>query len=207
MKIDLSTFNFPEFIAAFILAISLWILDRQRKPRFLVKIGKPSLLFGGSHKVLNLKIVNEKRKGISSFFNHVATQMRVYLHFLDYPTKAAFNKVTARWNSSREPVTPDYKNVDVGLALTNPREVLVPGEEGEISVAIRKKDNSSCFPFNNESYLYANKDYSKHDWEIKDDKFILKVEIQSAEAQDDTRDFLVLNKGTFEQFKIIELTQ
>lgn len=207
MRIDWSNFNFPEFIAAFILAVSLWILDRQRKPRFLVKIGKPSLLFQGSHKTLNLKVVNEKREGIASLFNHVATQVRIYLHFLDYPTKAGFNNVIARWNRSREPVTPDYKSIDIGLALTNPREVLVPGEEGEISVVIRKKDNPSCFPFNNESYLYANKDYAKPDWEIKDDKFIVMVQIQSAEVQGITREFLVLNKGTLEQFKITELTQ
>lgn len=207
MQIDWSTFNFPEFIAAFIFAISLWVIDKQRKPKFLLKIGKQSLLFEGNYKTLNLKVVNKKREGVFSLFNHVATQVRAYIRFLDYPTKAEFNKVIARWNSSREPVTPDYKNVDIGLALTNPREVLVPGEEGEISVVVKKKDNPSCFPFNNESYLYANKDYSKPDWEIKDDKFIVMVEIQSAEVQDFAREFLVLNKGTLEQFKITELTQ
>ncbi len=207
MRIDWLTFNPLEFIAAFILSISLWIIERQRKPKFLIKRGKPSLLFEDNYKTLNLKIINVKRKGITSFLNHVATQVRVYLYFLDYPSKVEFNKIIARWNSSREPVTPDYKNVDVGLALTNPREVLVSGEEGEISVVIRKKDKTSCFPFNNESYLYWKQDYSKPEWEIKDGKFIIRVEVQSAEVQDVIKEFLILNKGTIEQFKISELTQ
>jgi|GEM_PF-3535619 len=207
MKIDWSTFNILEFLAAFILAVSLWFLDKLRKPKFLIKKGNPSLLFNNNYKTLNLIITNEKRKGFRSLFNHVATQVRIYLHFLDYPTKSEFNKVIARWNSSREPVTPDYKNVDVGLALTNPRDMLVPGEESEISVVIRKKDKLSCFPFNNESYLYWNKDYSKPDWEITDDKFIVMVEIQSAEIQDTTVEFLILNKSSLEQFKITELAR
>lgn len=208
MQFDWSTFNFLEFIVAFLLALSLWFLQLQKKPKFTVEITKPSLIRDNNYKVLNLKITNRKRDGISLVFDHVATQIRLYLYFLDYPSRSEFNKIVARWNSSREPLTPDYQKVDVGLALTNPREVLVTGEEGEISVVIRKQDKESCFPFNNESYLYANRQdyaYAKPEWEIKDDKFIVKVEVQSAEVQNFSKEFLVLNKGTLDQFKITDL--
>lgn len=204
MQLDWLTFNFLEFIAAFILALLIWAGDKKFvKPKIKVRVGNPSILFDGNFKTLNLGVVNEKRGGILVLFNHVATQVRIHLHFLDYPSRAEFNDVIARWNSSREPVTPDYKNVDTGLALTNPREVLVPGQPGEISVVIRKRDSQFCFPFNNESYLH--KDYSKPQWEIKDDKFIVRVEFKSAEVHETVGEFIVLNKGTIDQFKIAEL--
>jgi hypothetical protein len=110
--------------------------------------------------------------------------------------------VIARWNSSREPLTPDYKNVDLGLALTHPREVLVPGDENEISVVIRKKDNKYCFPFSNESYIYQGKDFEVPGWKIEDDKFIVVVRIQCAEVDKMGGVFVVLNKSSLEQFKI-----
>lgn len=207
MQIDWTTFNTPGFLAAFILSLLFWVIDKIFvKPNLKIEIGKPSILSNGKLKVLNLKVLNVKRK-VLFLLNHTATQVRIYIHLLDYPSKAEFNNIIARWNSSREPVTPDYANVDIGLALTNPREVLVPGEEGEVSVVVKKKDSDSCYPFNNHSYVYAKDDYLKPEWEIKDNKFIVRVEIQSAETQKIIDEFIVLNKGTIDSFVISKLIE
>lgn len=187
-----------------VLAFGLYLYDKSIKPKLEVKLANPSNLPlpQGNFKSLNLKIVNKRREGILQFLNKPATQLRILLYFADFPTATLMNTVIARWNSSREPLTPDYKFIDYGLALTNPREVLVPGEEGEISVAIRKEDKSYCFPFNNTSYIYQQKDFEVPGWEIDDDKFIVVVRIQSAEIDKLGGVFIVLNKSSIDQFKI-----
>jgi len=192
-------------IIGFILAFGLYIYDKSIIiPNLEIQIAEPSnlSLSQGNFKSLNLKIVNINRKGVLKFLNKSATQVRVFLYFRDFSSKVLMNDVIARWNNSREPLTPDYKNVDLGLALTHPREVLVPGEENTLSVAIRKKENKYCFPFSNESYIYQNRDFEVPGWKIEDDKFFVDVRIQSAEVDKIAGTFIVLNKSTLEQFKI-----
>ena len=187
-----------------ILAFGLYLFDKSINPDLEIQIADTSKLSlaQGEFKSLNLKIINKKRDGILRFLNRSATQVKVFLYFSDFSSRVLMNTVIARWNNSREPLTPDYKNVDLGLALTHPREVLVPGDENEISVAIRKKDNRYCFPFSNESYIYQSKDFEVPGWKIEDDKFVVTVRIQSAEVDKMGGVFIVLNKSTLEQFKI-----
>lgn len=204
----LFTFDLPidlaSAIVGLLLALGLYVFDKSVEPDLQVSVAEPSKLplKQGEFKSLNLKITNTKKIGALKFLNRTATQIRVRLEFLDFHSKVSMNTIVARWNSSREPVTPDYKKVDIGLALVPPREVLVPGEESTISVVIRKKDNKYCFPFNNYSYLYQEKDFETEGWKIDDDKFIVKVKIQSAEIDKIGGEFVVLNKSTLEQFKI-----
>lgn len=203
LPIDLAS-SLTGGIIGLILAFGLYLFDKSINPDLEVQISDPSKLSltQGEFKSLNLKIINKKRDGILRFLNRPATQVKVFLYFSDFPSKGLMNTVIARWNNSREPLTPDYKNVDLGLALTHPREVLVPGDENEISVAIRKKDNRYCFPFSNESYIYQSKDFEVPGWKIEDDKFLVTVRIQSAEVDKMGGVFVVLNKSTLEQFKI-----
>ncbi len=206
------TFNLPIDLASsiaggvigLILAFGLYIYDKTRDPDLEVQVANSSILklTQGEFKSLNLKIMNKRKEGIFRFLNRPATQVRILLYFADFDSRVLMNSVIARWNNSREPLTPDYKNVDLGLALTHPREVLVPGDENEISVAIRKKDNKYCFPFSNESYIYQSKDFEVPGWRIDDDKFIISVRIQTAEIDKLAGVFVVLNKSTLEQFKI-----
>lgn len=196
--------NYLELSIGFVLGLIPWAIDRLTKPDLHITIANASnlSLSNGKYKSLNLKILNKRRHGVMKFFNKTATQLRCSITFYDFASKKQLfeNKIIARWNTTREPLTPDYKQVDVGLALTNPREVLTPGEETTISVAIKKDGVSSCYPFNNESYLH--KDFSKPEWEIKDDKFTVKVLLQPAESEDMSAEFLVLNKANLSQFKI-----
>ncbi len=191
-------------IIGFILSLMLYLYDKSIKPNLEVQLTNPSnlSLSQGKFKSLNLKIKNKKRDGILQFLNKSATQVRVFLYFSDFPTAILMNSVIARWNSSREPLTPDYKYVDLGLALTHPREVLVPGEESEISIAIRKDDKPYCFPFNNSSYIYQQDNFEVPGWKIEDKKFIVVVRIQTAEIDKFGGVFIVLNKSSLEQFKI-----
>jgi hypothetical protein len=154
----------------------------------------------GRFKAVNIKVINRRRTSFRSFFNQTATQVRGILIFKDFDSKKELFKIVARWNTTREPLTPDYKQVDVGLALTNPREVISPGEEATIPVAIKKEKNTSCYPFNNESYLHQ--DYSKPEWELADDKVIVSVQVKSAELELSPVDFLIINKKSLSQFSI-----
>lgn len=195
-------------IIGFSLAFGLYLFDKYIKPNIEVEISDYSdlPLPQGKFKSLNLQIANKRYTGILSFLNRTVTQARIVLSFQDYPSKVAMggmDRIIARWNSSREPVTPDYHDVDIGLALTNPREVIVPGERTTISVAIKKQGWTSCYPFNNESYIYQKKDdFKKPGWEINDDKFYVAVYIESAGLQKQLGEFIVLNKDGLEQFKI-----
>jgi hypothetical protein len=203
MEINNYTFNWIEFFFSILVALSIWLIDKLPKPNIKVEVGNISLMKEKGLKTLNLKLINKKK--IPSIFDRTATQVRIYLYFLDYPSQSEFNKIIARWNNSKEPVTPDYKNIDIGLALTNPREVLVPGQEEEISIVMRGNNDTFCYPFNNESYIHYEKNYFKPEWKITDKKFIVKVEMQSAEIQKVLGYFLVLNKATLEQFKITKI--
>lgn len=176
------------------------------KPTLELSVDKPSILplAQGKFKSLNLKITNKKRKGILKIFNRSATQIRIFLYFKDFSTGALMYSVIARWNDTREPLTPDYKDIDIGLALTHPREVLVPGQSNIISVAIKKENNTYCFPFSNESYMYQKRDFEVPGWKIEDDKFMVVVGIQSAEIDKIGGVFTILNKNYLEQFKIVE---
>ena len=142
--------------------------------------------------------------GIRGLFNQTATQVRATLIFRDFNSKKEIfqpQPIVARWNSTREPLTPEYDKVDVGLALTNPREIIAPGEEVTLSVAIKKENTTSCYPFNNESYLFL-PDYAKPDWEIVDDKFIVSVNVNTAEVIEKTENFIIINKKRLSQFNI-----
>lgn len=210
--VEIVTFVTPVDLASalvggaigFLLAFGLYIFDKSITPKIIVEASDPSKLSlsQGEFKSLNLKILNIKRTGLLKFLNKSATQVRIYLYFRDFPSKALMNEVIARWNNSRQPLTPDYKNVDIGLALTHPREVLVPGEENTISVAIRKKENKYCFPFSNESYVQQNNDFEVPGWKIEDDKFLVDIRVQSAETDMFLGRFIVLNKSTLDQFNI-----
>ena len=208
----LFVFNLPIDIASalvggiigLILAFGLYLFDKSIDPDLEIKVAEPSemSLSQGKFKSLNLKIVNKKKEGILRFLNRSATQVKIFLYFADFSSRILMNTVVARWNSSREPLTPNYRDVDLGLALTHPREILVPGEENEISVAIRKNGNRFCFPFSNESYIYQSKEFEVPGWKIEDDKFIVTVRIQSAEMDTIGGIFVVLNKDIFKIAKI-----
>lgn len=203
-SIQILPFNITELFVGFILGLIPWLIDRARKPELLINKADPSdlNLQQGKFRSLNLKIVNKRKTGVKRFFNQTATQLRCQLIFLDFESRAEIfeDKIIARWNTTREPLTPDYKQVDIGLALTNPREVVAPGEIATISILIKKEGIDSCYPFNNESYLSPN--FSKKEWEISDKKFIVRALLQSAESDEITADFLVLNKSNLSQFKI-----
>lgn len=194
----------------FLLALILYLLDKNIKPKIEINQSDSSnlQLNQGKFKSLNLEIYNRRYTGILSFLNRSITQARIILSFQDYPSKATIGgmeRIIARWNSSKEPVTPDYHDVDIGLALTNPREVVVPGEKTTISIAIKKEGWTFCYPFNNESYIYQKRqpgDFKKPGWEIRDDKFYVEVYLESAELQVLLGKFIVLNKNSLEQFKI-----
>ncbi len=200
-----------DVLIGFILALVLYYFDKRIEPLLEIRIAEPSLLplQQGKFKSLNLEITNKKREGIWKILNRPATQVRIILSFQDYPSKIEMNgmdRIIARWNSSREPVTPNYQDVDIGLALTNPREVVVPGERTTISVAIKKEGWTFCYPFNNESYIYQKKDdFKRPGWEITDDKFYVRVYIECAELQKQLGEFIVLNKTGIEQFKISQI--
>ena len=200
-----------DVLIGFILALVLYYFDKRIEPLLEIRIAEPSLLplQQGKFKSLNLEITNKKREGIWKILNRPATQVRIILSFQDYPSKIEMNgmdRIIARWNSSREPVTPNYQDVDIGLALTNPREVAVPGERTTISVAIKKEGWTFCYPFNNESYIYQKKDdFKRPGWEITDDKFYVRVYIECAELQKQLGEFIVLNKTGIEQFKISQI--
>ncbi|HHT9138808.1 MAG TPA: hypothetical protein ACFYEK_16390 [Candidatus Wunengus sp. YC60] len=201
------TINYSELVVGFFLGLVPWIIDQLKKPDLHIVCADASNLSleAGKYKILNLKILNSRRTGVKKFFNQTATQLRCQIIFHDFESQAELleNKTIARWNTTREPLTPDYKQVDIGLALTYPREVLAPGEEATISVVIKKEGVESCYPFNNESYLH--KDFSKSEWEIKDNKFLVEILLQSAEIDIVSSEFLVLNKANLSQFKISNL--
>jgi len=198
--------NIIEAVLSFILGFLLYLLtDSIKKPNLQIVTSDPSdlKLPTGEFRILNLKIINKKKNGILEYFNQTATQVRAKLIFRDYLSKAEMIRIVARWNTTREPLTPDYKTIDVGSALTSPKEVLSPGEEATISVVIRENKDSDCYPFNNESYLF-NK-FKKPEWKIKDDKFVVDVLIQSGEIEKPTEKFLVINKGDLKQFNITKI--
>ncbi len=190
-------------IIGFILGFITYILTEEfRKPNLILEITADSdiVVNSNKYKILNLKLKNVKKTGWKKFFNQTATQIRAIVQILDFDSNKEMIEFIARWNTTREPLTPDYKQVDVGLALTAPREVLSPGEESSMSIVIKKDGKDSCYPFNNESYLHS--DFSKPSWEIKDGKFLVSVLVQSAEREKNFSDFLVMNKGGLSRFKI-----
>jgi hypothetical protein len=202
MNINWTDLNILDFIFATIVASFLWILDKQKKPKLIVKIGEPSNLnlTQGKFKSLNLILKNKREAGLRSFFNQTATQTKATLIFKDFDSKVELFRLIARWHTTREPLTPSYDKVDPGLALTNPREVITPGEEIGLAVVIKKDKQKNFHPFNNESYMYA--DYAKPEWEMVDDKVLVTVKIQSAEAESEDFDFVILNKSDLTQFSI-----
>lgn len=202
MSINWSELNILDFLVATFIALLLWFLDKQKKPHLKIETADASDLNlpQGKYRTLNLKVKNERVSGLRAFFNQTATQVRAILIFKDFDSKKELFKLIARWNTTREPLTPDYKQIDVGLALTNPREVISPGEEASLSVVIKKDKTKKCHPFNNESYLHP--DFAKPEWEIVDDKFIVTVRVQSAETENKEVDFIVTSKSVLFQFSI-----
>lgn len=203
MNINWTDLNILDFIVATVVALLLWILDKQKRPKLKVVTGDESNLPlpQGKYKSLNLIVKNERKTGILGFFNQTATQTRATLVFKEFDSKVELFRIVARWNTMREPLTPDYSKVDPGLALTNPREVITPGEELSVSVVIKKDKTNSFHPFNNESYRYL-PDFAKPEWEISDDKVLVTVKIQSAEIETEDFNFIILNKSGLAQFSI-----
>lgn len=206
MSINFDSLNILDFIAAAIVALILWFLDKQKRPHLVIDSTSPSELNlpQGKYKILNLIVKNIKETGWRGLFNQTATQVRATLYYKDFDAKKEIfqpQPVIARWNTTREPLTPEYNKVDVGLALTNPREVIAPGEEITLSVAIKKDKATNCYPFNNESYLYL-PDYAKPDWELIDDKFIVSATVKTAETGEKCSNFVVINKKGLSQFSI-----
>jgi len=173
----------------------------MKKPHLVVEIENPSDVHQGKYKILNLKVKNKRSAGILKFSNQTATQVRVYLTFKDFASKTDLFTTIARWNTTREPLTPDYKTVDVGLALTNQREVISPDEEPSLSVAIKKSGEIECYAFNNESYLQQ-ADFANPKWKISDDKVIVIAKVQTAEVENIEASFLLINKAVLNQFSI-----
>jgi hypothetical protein len=200
-------FNFIEFIAATGVALVIWFLDKQKRPNLHIEVDKTSdlTLPQGNFKILNLKVKNMKRPGIRQYFDQTATQVRVYLTFKDFDSKVDLFTVIARWNTTREPLTPDYNKVDVGLALTNPREVISPNEEASLSVAIRKDGSNTFFAFNNESYLHLG-DFAKPEWGLSDERVLISAKVQTAEIETPDYLFIISSKNHISSFKLSKLT-
>ena len=203
MNINWTDLNILDFIFATVVALLLWVLEKQKKPNLKVETGEASNLPlpQGKYKSLNIIVKNERKTGLQGFFNQTATQARATLIFKDFGSKVELFRLVARWNTTREPLTPDYSKVDPGLALTNPREVITPGEELSLSVAIKKDKSRSFHPFNNESYRYL-PDFAKPEWEMMDDKVLVVVRIQSAEIESEDFNFVIHNKSGLAQFSI-----
>lgn len=204
MTINWTGLNILDFIAATFVALLLWFLDKQKKPHLTIGEAQSSELDlpQGKYKIVNLKVKNDRKSGLTSkFFNQTATQVRASIIFKDFESKNKLFELIGRWNTTREPLTPDYSKADPGLALTSQREVISPGEEITLSIAIKKDKSNKCFPFNNESYLHL-PDFSKPEWELSDDKILVSVKIQSAEIETDEINFILINKSVLSQFSI-----
>lgn len=194
-----------DALIAFLLGFVLYLVTESlKKPNLQIQITSPSDLNlpQGEFRILNLKVSNTRKRRIIKYFDQTATQLKATLYFCDYDSGVQIlDPIVGRWNTTKEPLSPDGKFVDNGLALVPQREVLPPGEETSLSIAIKKLDNDNCFPFNNESYLYL-PDFANPKWKIEDEKFIVYVKLQSAEAEKESKKFIVINKGGLDRFKI-----
>lgn len=144
---------------------------------------------------------NVNRNKLKSFFidNYTANNARAWISFIDIQTKTELLKINGRWTSTKEPVNYTTGTVDIGSALLVSRETIPPGEESEISIALKQNGEKECFAFNNESYLHA---WKKPDFKLEEKRYIVRVKI-SAEGRTWQKDFVLLNLGTtMKNFKL-----
>lgn len=183
----------------------LW--EEVRKPNIKLEIGGDGFWPQNTTpktKFVHIKIINQKRNLLRALFlsNPTANNARAWISFLDYLTHTEVFKMNGRWASKREPVDYTTGKVDLAEVLLPSRETIPSGEETNISIAIKDDGKSSCFGFNNESYIH---NWRNPDYELIDKRYIVKVRI-SAEGKEWTKNFLLHNPGnSLKNFRLVEV--
>lgn len=106
-------------------------------------------------KHLSAKVINFKRSKLFRYFDKTAENTTCFVIAKDPSSRHALLKIKGRWSTGREPYDYIADKVDIGLAVITQREVIPPGEESEINVAIKFEGDRHFYLFNNESYLPA----------------------------------------------------
>lgn len=166
----LENINWPElfvgglvgfFTALIVAAIYEWV----RKPNLVFTIDENAS--EGQRRIknvdykwkfLNIIVENKIRPWWKSWLwgNVPAENARAWISFRDYDSKAEIRKISARWASTKQPISgfgPDWSSI-----LVTSRESIPVSETASLTIAI-KIDNSNkvdenIYEFNNESYMY-----------------------------------------------------
>lgn len=182
-------------------AVPLWI-ESRRRPRLILKVGKPADGPGGSFKFLHVQIVNEPLES-KWLLRNTATGCKASLSFEELGTsKRPVQDAPARWAGTPEPLSFVPAGAGVGQIFDitklpqSYRFDLSPDKTGEaITIAVKHAGDKSAFAFNGESYgPGVSKPFCLPEFELTGDEYRLTVRV-AAGGLEDAADFRLRNYG------------
>lgn len=188
-----------SFFGAF-LAISY---TNSRTPNIKLIVGKETIFLDKEKKIkfLHVTVLNEKRRGINAFVrgNITSNLSQIEISWLDPKTNQKRLTSKARWSTQVEPLTQAlYKDqninfFDVSKAMLAELELIHPGQEKEIDIAVKKDGDKSFYFFNSWSYPF---NFFKKDWEFDEKSIILKLKFYSESMTPFTKNFVLTNQSS-----------
>ncbi len=174
-------------------------------------LDKPGPDGKGMRRNLRLKLVNKPLPRIARWVQRSAALQcggEITFHNLN-DGQAVFDRaMPVRWVRSPEPIANRILDLagkvqffiqDFTRGFAESRIDVYPGEEELLDVAIRFDDESNCYGWNNDSYLY---DWRNPNWKLPRERFLVKVVITSSGQKCVGRFRLINNVDSHTDFRL-----
>ena len=208
---------FINLLAGVVGILIVLALERQRRPRLLMKIGKVEGLPENDpmgRKQCRWPTVEVHNLKIPSWLSWVysgdpAFACRAWISFHN-PTdfgRIFSEEMPARWNEAGQPQLVQVLRPDgtIAAALMSVQYAIdIPtGEKMTIAPIYRAKDNESCFGFTNDSYLH---NFEHPSWKLDKGRYIARIRAVTG-GREFVDAFKIINDAIFEDFRIEEVDQ
>ncbi len=184
-------------LGAILSIITTIVIEFQRKPKLIIRIAKPSDNRYPNHPATRSKFlgVDVENKPLPLVFRwlsrNTANQCFAFLTFYHLDGQKVFSsEMVGRWSGSPEPVAPiaisgdniTINNVTISFDLSAAsvlKRDIFPGNLERLDVVARFDNDSDCYGWNNEAY-FSNPQWRNPKWQLKPDRFIVKIEIETS---------------------------
>lgn len=198
--------------------IVLWI-ERQRRPRLIMKVGVPGRLDEGdllerrATTWPHIQIHNEKPPSwlYWVYDGEPASGCRGWITFHHLDGRKVYDReMLIRWSETPEPTVTILQkqgqapNTGVAILGSAQNSVDIPcGEYSNIDVVCRMKGDSDCYGYCNESYLH---NWQHPSWKLEKGTYIAKIRIRTG-GREFSDAFLVVNDVQYEDFRLEPVSQ
>jgi hypothetical protein len=190
-----------------------FLIEIQTRPRLTITLGQPGQITEGDplHRPLSTWLhIQVHNKNVPKWLAWVyhgepALTCQAWITFYHLDGHRVFDReMKARWSGSDQPKVEIINTKEGQLArLVGVQDSfdIPPGDQTDVDIVFRAKEEEDCFGWNNESYLH---NWRHPSWKLEKGRYIARIRIKTG-GQEYTNAFLIANDVAYSDFRLVEI--